>query len=351
MSGKANIAYSALGEIKDFVVSALGLNDPIARLRALASTGTSLLRVNRGTIVKGHGKTPKNPLELFEAEYCPYCRHVREALTELDLDAMIYPVPKGGKRHRDRLVELGGKAKVPFLHDPNTGTRLYESEAIVQYLYKQYGLEWAEVPQRWLATSTLASLSRGKSGMFARPSRAPGKPLELYSFESSPYSRLVRERMCELELPYLLHNCGKTPGSHADYLPPEYRGAYVRDYMPGTENRRKFLQRAGRIMMPYLIDPNTGKAMFETRDIEAYLERTYGAGVDAAAAAMPQERPTTERRKAPPRRGKAGAAKAAKAKAAKAKDEKSRAGGAETAKTARKRARVTAPTAPARTGA
>jgi glutathione S-transferase len=47
--------------------------------------------------------------------------------------------------------------------------------------------------------------------------------------------------------------------------------------MPGTENRRKFLERAGKIQMPYLIDPNTGVAMFETRDIQDYLRKTYGA--------------------------------------------------------------------------
>ena len=266
-----------LGEFVAFTVSALGLTDPGTRLRALASTGTSLLRVNRGVIVKGHRKTPAKPLQLFEAEYCPFCRHVRESLTELDLDAMIYPVPKGGKRFRNRLIKLGGKATVPFLHDPNTGTKLYESEAIATYLYKEYGLDWEKVPERRITTSTLASASRGKSGMFAKPSKAPQKPLELYSFEGSPYARLVRETLCELEIPYLLHNCGKTPGSHADYLPPEYRAEYVHDYMPGTDNRRKFLQRAGKIQMPYLIDPNTGVAMFETRAIQDYLRKTYGA--------------------------------------------------------------------------
>jgi glutathione S-transferase len=268
---------NVLREVAAFGASALGLGDPKTRLKALASTGTSLLRVNRGVIVKGHRKTPKKPLELFEAEYCPFCRHVRESLTELDLDAVVYPVPKGGKRFQQRLLKLGGKAKVPFLHDPNTGTKLYESEAIAEYLYKEYGHDWEKVPERRITTSTLASASRGKLGMFAKPSKAPKKRLELYSFEASPYARLVRETLCELEIPYLLHNCGKTPGSHADYLPPEYRADYIHDYMPGTENRRKFLERAGKVQMPYLIDPNTGVAMFETRDIQDYLRKTYGA--------------------------------------------------------------------------
>ena len=39
--------------------------------------------------------------------------------------------------------------------------------------------------------------------------RAPGKPLELYSFEISPFCRIAREALCSLEIPYLLHNVGK----------------------------------------------------------------------------------------------------------------------------------------------
>ena len=72
------------------------MSDPLTTARALASFGTSLLRVDRGVVVKGNRRKPEKTLELYEAEYCPYCRHVREALTELDLDAMIYPIPKGG---------------------------------------------------------------------------------------------------------------------------------------------------------------------------------------------------------------------------------------------------------------
>jgi len=251
--------------------------DPLTVLRAVYSTGASLLRVNRGVIVKGNRRRPEKTLELYEAEYCPFCRHVREALTELDLDTMIYPVPKGGKRYVSRLKKLGGEAKIPLLHDPNTGTKLYESEAIVEYLYEQYGLEGEEVPERRILTSTAASLTGGKNGMFAVPSKAARKPLELYSFEASPYSRLAREVMCELEIKYLLHNCGKTPGGHSDYYPPEIRYENMHNYMPGTENRRKFLERTGKIMMPYIVDPNTGVDMFQSKDIQDYLRETYGA--------------------------------------------------------------------------
>ncbi|MBA0659617.1 hypothetical protein Goklo_011732 [Gossypium klotzschianum] len=37
----------------------------------------------------------------------------------------------------------------------------------------------------------------------------PPKKLELFSYENDPYSRIVREALCELELPYILHNVGE----------------------------------------------------------------------------------------------------------------------------------------------
>ena len=40
-------------------------------------------------------------------------------------------------------------------------------------------------------------------------------------------------------------------------------------------NRRALLARAGRVQFPYLIDPNTGVALFESARILDYLEREY----------------------------------------------------------------------------
>ena len=251
-------------------------HDPRIIVRALASTGTSLLRMNRGVIVQGHRTRPAKLLELYDAEYCPYCRHVREALTELDLDARIFPIPKRGKRYVQRLVRASGTKKIPFLHDPNTGVKLHDSEAIVEYLYKQYGINGIKTPERNLKTSILATASRGTSGMFAIPSVAARKPLELYSFEGSPYVRLVRELLCELEISYIVRNVGKTAGTFADFFPPILRHNKMKNYMPGTENRRKFLERAGLVMVPYIVDPNTRTSMWQTGDIQEYLRNTYG---------------------------------------------------------------------------
>ncbi|WNG32864.1 glutathione S-transferase [Archangium minus] len=217
----------------------------------------SVARLGLGMRVSALGRRPEKPLELYEFENCPFCRKVREALSLLDLEAFIYPCPKGGTRFRPRAVELGGKQQFPYLVDPNTGQRMYESNAIVRYLFETYGdgkvpIALALGPLTTVG-SMLASWSRGFGGALARPSRAPEKPLELWSYESSPYCRLVREALCRLELPYLLHNVAK-----------------------GSPRRSDFVARSGRMMVPFLSDPNTGTAMFESADIIAYLEKTYG---------------------------------------------------------------------------
>jgi glutathione S-transferase len=242
----------------------------------------SSLRGWRGTVAfRPARRQPGKLLELFEYEASPYCRLVREALTEMDLDAMIYPCPRGGTRFRGQAQARGGKLRFPLLVDPNTGIAMFESAEIIGYLAETY-----EAPLRppkglrravHVLTSSLATTVRAPGqvrGLRARPSQAPAKPLELYSFESSPFSRLVREVLCELEIPYILRNAGKA--RWADMGPPWLREKIWRTPVEGR-NRTKLLERAGRVQFPYLIDPNTGVEMFESAKIIAYLERKYSA--------------------------------------------------------------------------
>jgi glutathione S-transferase len=221
------------------------------------SIAATLVRGAQGMRVRRLGPRPVEPLLLYEFESCPFCRKVREALTLLDLDADVRPCPKGGQRFRPELVERGGKALFPYLVDPNTRKEMYESDAIVRYLFAEYGEgpppalllgDWATL------TGSLASALRLGRGTQVEPSRAPLLPLELWSFEASPFSRIVREKLCTLELPYRLHNVGK-----------------------GSARRAAFEKRSGKMQVPYLIDPNSGAALFESADIVAYLERRYRA--------------------------------------------------------------------------
>jgi len=227
-------------------------------LDVATSSLVGVARLGHGWSVAHTGPQPEKLLELYEFEACPFCRKVREMLSVLDLDAMVYPCPRDGTRFRPKAKELGGRAMFPYLVDPNTGTALYESDDINRYLAKTYGdgtvpLALSLGPLTMLS-SALGSAFRAGHGRAARPSKAPARPLELYSFEVSPYSRLAREALCELEIPYVLHNVAK-----------------------GSPKRAAFEALSGKMMVPYLVDPNTGAAMFESAEIVSYLRRTYGA--------------------------------------------------------------------------
>ena len=107
----------------------------------------------------------------------------------------------------------------------------------------------------------------------ARPSKAPKRPLELFSFESSPYSRRVRELLSELELPYLLRNTGKARWQ--DLGPPILRKTLFPELPVVGRTRSELLERAGKVQVPYLVDPNTDTALFESQAIRTYLLDTY----------------------------------------------------------------------------
>ncbi len=236
--------------------SQTGENPTLRALDIGTSIGASLARLAVGARVGSLGPRPEQPLELFEFEGCPYCRKAREALSVLDLEAWIRPCPKGGSRFREQVKAQGGRTLFPYLVDPNSGKQMYESDDIVAYLFQEYGegavpalLRPGPVTDM---TAMLASAWRPLFGVRYRPAREPEQPLELYSFEASPYCRLVRETLSSLEIPYLLHNVAK-----------------------GSPSRPKFVERAGRMMVPYLVDPNTGTEMFESGAIHRYLVETY----------------------------------------------------------------------------
>jgi glutathione S-transferase len=76
-------------------------------------------------------------LELYQREECPFCQKVRVALNDLELD-FICRISKTGSAQREVMMKLGDKPQVPFLVDQEKGIMLYESDAIVEYLYKTY---------------------------------------------------------------------------------------------------------------------------------------------------------------------------------------------------------------------
>ncbi len=246
-------------------------------LNVVGSVLGSTMTLWRGTSVVHAAKQPDKPIQLYDMEGSPQCRSVRAALTALGLDFEVYPCPLGGERFAPQATALGGKPGIPVLVDTNTDMVKTHPQAIVKYLFRRYA--HTVVPRYYRAglvphtVGTLATIARQLRGVSVRASRVPAQPLELWSFESSPYSSLVRERLTELELPYILHNIGKEQFSD---MGPATMRVKPGPYIPKAGGKReKVLAQLGRVQVPYLEDPNTGTKMFESALIIEYLEQQY----------------------------------------------------------------------------
>ncbi len=244
----------------------------------LSSFAASVVRLGRGIyprVTAAERQEPAPLLELYDYEGCPYCRKVREVLSELDLDYLHHPVAHGSPR-REELIAVGGKMQVPYLIDGDTGTRLYESDEIMDYLNQTYG-EGRQAGWRLPVPgvlddldSALASAARlGRGTRCQVVTQRPGfKALTLYNMEGSPYCRKVREVLSELDLPCLIRNLPK-----------------------GSPKRAELVERGGKMQVPYLIDPNTSREMYESEDIIRYLQLQYGRTGSVRARAT--RRPAT----------------------------------------------------------
>ncbi|KAK9837611.1 hypothetical protein WJX74_001327 [Apatococcus lobatus] len=229
----------------------------------VASAGAqALLRAGSGAFVSDKLSTfrsrPRKPIELYEFEGCPFCRKVREACSILDIDVLFYPCPKDGPTWRAKATQLSGKAQFPFMVDPNTGRSMLESDNIISYLWTTYGD--GEVPIQFglgpLSTISagLGLLPRAGRGTSYRKSKLPKEPIEIWGYEASPFCKLTREVLVELEIPHLYHTVARN-----------------------SPKRQAMEEKWGTFQVPYIEDPNTNMALFETPDVNKYLEETYGA--------------------------------------------------------------------------
>ncbi|XVE75960.1 hypothetical protein DITRI_Ditri12bG0134300 [Diplodiscus trichospermus] len=202
------------------------------------------------------GPRPEKPIEIYEFESCPFCRKVREIVAVLDIDVLFYPCPKNGPNFRPKVAQMGGKQLFPYMVDPNTGVSMYESDEIIKYLVGKYGD--GSVPLMLslglltTLTAGFAMIGRMGKGSSYTPSKLPPKPLVIWSYEGSPFCKIVREVLVELELPHIQRSCAR-----------------------GSPKRQILYEKAGHFQVPYLEDPNTGVQMFESAEIAEYLKATY----------------------------------------------------------------------------
>ncbi|RVX11957.1 hypothetical protein CK203_009624 [Vitis vinifera] len=225
-----------------------------------------ILRLGTGVFVSGYSASFVSESEIPPDEYIleiaveayrwKYILMVREIVAVLDLDVLFYPCPRNGPNFRPKVAQMGGKQQFPYMVDPNTGVAMYESDDIIKYLVGKYGD--GNVPFM-LSLGLLTTLTEGFAmigrmgkGSSYTPSKLPPEPLELWAYEASPFCKVVREVIVELELPHILRSCAR-----------------------GSPKRQLLYQKARHFQAPYLEDPNTGVKMFESAEIVEYLKATY----------------------------------------------------------------------------
>lgn len=204
-------------------------------------------------------RPPQEPIIVYEFESCPFCRKVREACSMLSLPVMIRPTPKNGRRFRPEIKKKhGASASFPYMEDPNTFATMFESQRIIEYLFRVYGngdpVPWTlrESPLVPLTAGLGVGLFRLGAGGTYEFANVPEKPLVLWAYEGSPFCKVIRERLSALEIEHLVM-----------YTPR------------GSENRAKLWEKTGRFQVPYLEDPNTGVNLFESEAILEYLDKQY----------------------------------------------------------------------------
>jgi len=91
-------------------------------------------------------------LELYQKENCPFSHAVRTQLTRLGLDFVSHSIPDGHPLKHEQLIRAGGLDQLPLLVDHSSGTKLYETPAILAYLDKTYGDPESQEDGNWFGT-------------------------------------------------------------------------------------------------------------------------------------------------------------------------------------------------------
>lgn len=218
----------------------------------MASRIRSNVAVNAAKRLSEHPSVPQHHLILYEYEASPWCRLVREYATILDLTIHIRPCPRqtlflegafdSTSRFRPEAMEYlktygpsdsDSNLTFPILvdrtnADANANTNandpivILQSYDILKHLWERYGqsvlTNTPRLDQQWNSTNipfplrflSLAAPSYFRPlptcGLMRTPSlwnKKEDHSLVLYQAEGCPDSRLVREVLCTLEIPYL----------------------------------------------------------------------------------------------------------------------------------------------------
>ncbi|MEL7129456.1 MAG: glutathione S-transferase N-terminal domain-containing protein, partial [Pseudomonadota bacterium] len=191
----------------------------------------SILRAGAGRAPAGSPLDKEKLPTLYEFEACPFCRIAREAISEAGLAVRVRPCPKRGTRFRPDVEQLGGKAQFPYLVPSGSAKGQYESQQIAKAIAVAANRPLPFI--QWLGplntlTSQFAGLARLMSGLTAKSSREPKQALIYFGAERNPSGRLIKERLCSLEMEYIW-----VPTSHG--APRLHDPNMVRDVLGGRQ--------------------------------------------------------------------------------------------------------------------
>lgn len=72
-------------------------------------------------------------LNLYQAEWCPYCARVRSKMTDLGITYINVNVPRN-KADRKELMEISGQTGIPTLVTEDGQVIADDDDAIIEYL-------------------------------------------------------------------------------------------------------------------------------------------------------------------------------------------------------------------------
>ncbi|KAF4313874.1 putative glutathione s-transferase protein [Botryosphaeria dothidea] len=149
-----------------------------------------------------HGPTP-NPIKvaiLLEELELPYESKALDFKTELKAEPFISVNPNG---------------RLPALEDPNTGVKIFESGAILEYLIETYDKEekfhYSTSPEKWLQKSWLHFQMSGQGPYFGQKywflrshSEKVPSAIERYSNEIKRVTNVLNSHLKKQGTPYLI---------------------------------------------------------------------------------------------------------------------------------------------------
>jgi hypothetical protein len=219
--------------------------------------------------VLANAPRPKRPLIVYKYNASLYCKGVQETINLLDLTVEYWPC-SGARQGKflDQLYSKTYQRAVPYLINPNRGTKRFESGDQIEYLLMPYGPPEEEFDQKVLWPITFAGFSIYTSTLVvvlwnfpgwqgqanARPDNEDMQPLELWEYKLSPFVHPVREQLGSLCLPHVMVSCPQD-----------------------LANMDGMVEKMGRFQVPFLVNPNMGIEMFEGPIIVEYLEAIYTA--------------------------------------------------------------------------